>query len=393
MRWPDKLRLRMRSLLRRSRLDAELDRELRFHLEQQVEENLAAGLSPEEARYAALRTVGNLTHIQEQCRDQRGINVVDDARRDAAYAMRALVRNPGFAAVAILILAIGIGATTAIFSVAKAVLLEPLPYRDPDALVQIVENIPAAESRSGAAMRLPSMNEDEFDWWRTRTTTLSRMAVLITESRTMMTRDGTVRLPASRVSPALFPMLGIQPALGRWLRADEERVDASVVVLSAGTWRRYFGSDPHVIDRTIVLDGRPYAVVGVMPPEFDMPARDTGLWMPYAVEPRRPGVITIVRVLSTLRDNASIEAAAAEANVLGRCRRCAPDCVHQYRQPPSRPGSLTTARNRDQAGLGIRTPAGAPSTTDREPGSVRDGRRRGNPRDCYRTAAQGIDVG
>ena len=340
-RWLDKLRLKVRSLIHRGQVDDELARELQFHLEQQVEENLAAGMPPDEARYAALRTVGNMTHLQEQCRDQRGVNWLDDARRDVAYAIRTLWKSPGFAAVAILTLSLGIGATTAIFSLTKAVLLDPLPYRDANGLVRIVENVPVSESRSGAAMRLPSMNEDEFDWWRTRTKTLSRMAVLITESRTMSTRDGTVRLPAARISPALFPMLGIQPVLGRWLRPDEERTDAGVVVLSTGTWRRYFGSDPNVIDRAVVLDGRPHAIVGVMPPEFDVPARDTGLWMPYAVEPRRPGFMAIVAVLSRLREGASIEAATAEANILGhQLRGFAPE--------PGAPPRFEVVRLRDQ---------------------------------------------
>ena len=173
-----------------------------------------------------------------------------------------------------------------------AVLLQPLPYDDPDRLVEIVENVPAAESPSGGAMRLSSMNQDEFDWWRRRSTTLSHMAVLITEFRTMPTSDGTVRLPAARVSPALFPMLGVQPVLGRWLRADEERPDAAVVVLSAAAWQRYFAFDPDVVNRAAVLDGRSHSIVGVMPPELDLPAQDTAIRLPFAVEPR-PGVVAI----------------------------------------------------------------------------------------------------
>src|SRR5688572_24797892 len=108
MRWPDKLRLRLRSLLRRTRVDAELDREMRFHLEQQIGENIAAGMTPDDARSAALRTVGNFTQITEQCRDTRGLNLLDDVQRDTAYALRTLAKHPGFTAVAIVTLALGI---------------------------------------------------------------------------------------------------------------------------------------------------------------------------------------------------------------------------------------------------------------------------------------------
>ena len=137
MRTHDKIRLRLRSLFRRSRVERELDDELRFHTDQLVEENIAAGMTPDQARRSALQTIGSITQFQEECRDTRRLNFVDDVLRDLRYAVRNLRRTPGFAALAILMLALGIGANTAVFSVVNTVILRPLAFRDPDRIVAI----------------------------------------------------------------------------------------------------------------------------------------------------------------------------------------------------------------------------------------------------------------
>lgn len=185
---------RLLSLFRPRAGDEALDEEIRAHLELLAADYERRGMTPHEARLAARRAFGGTEQIKEQYRDQWGFRSLEDLRRDVAYALRTFGRNPTFSAVATATLAIGIAATTATFSVVKAVLLEPLPYQDPDRLVQIVENIPAAESLSGAAMRLSAMNQDEFEWWRSRTKTLSHMALLVPESRTMLADEGAVRL-------------------------------------------------------------------------------------------------------------------------------------------------------------------------------------------------------
>jgi len=338
MRWPDQLRLRVRSLLRRGRVDEELSRELRFHLDQQTDEHIAAGMTPRDARFAALREMGNVLRISEECRDARGLRPLDDLKQDVRYALRTLARNPGFAGVSILTLALGIGLTTGVFSVVSAVLLRPLPYDDADRLVAIVENVPAAENFRGVAMRTSAMNQDEILWWRTHAQTL-HVAAATPVRQTIRTADRTVRLSGLRVSPTWFEIYGVQPARGRWLRPDEERPDADVIVISTAMWREFLGSDPRVLERTIVLDARSYRVVGVMPANV---FANIAFWLPFFAEPSTPDATTFVSVTSRLRDGVSLEAAAAEVNVLG----------HQLRgiaQEPDGPARFDVVRVQDQA--------------------------------------------
>jgi putative ABC transport system permease protein len=322
---------------------SDLDREIRDHIERETEENIQRGLPPAEARRQALVRFGSVALVKEDARAVWTSLWLEQLLQDVRYAWRTFFRNRTFALVAVLTLALGIGITTSVFSVVSAVLLRPLPYPGADRLVSIVENVPAIESVRGVATRTSAMSQDEFLWWRTHTKTL-HMAATMRESGTMMTPDGTVRLSGSRVSPAWFQMYGVQPALGRWLRPDEERLDARVIVLSTAMWRRYFGSDPNVLERTIVMGGRSYSVVGVMPAEFD---GGSAFWIPFAVEPSQPGATTFVGVTSRLRDGVSFDAAAAEANVLG----------HQLRGLARAPGTaprFDVVRIQDQAVARVR---------------------------------------
>jgi len=310
---------------RRKDHEQDLDAEIRSHIALETGEQMKTGVSAEEAERAARRTFGSFSRITEETRDVWRFVQFEEFCQDCRYAFRALLHNPGFTAVVVLTLTLGIGATTAIFSVVKAVLLEPLPYKQPDRIVRIVENVPAAESFRGIAMRLPAMSPEEFEWWRQKTKTLSHMAVTMPQSRTLMLRDTNVRIAGSRVSAALFPMYAITPVLGRGFSADEERSDAHVVVLSAGALQRYFGGNPGIVSQTITMDEQAYTVIGVMPDEFG----DAAFWTPYTVGTTREGTVTFVSVTARLADGLSMEAAAAEINALG----------HQLREAPFKPGA------------------------------------------------------
>jgi putative ABC transport system permease protein len=325
------------------RRDDDIEREIRAHLELEAEEREADGLSRTDAEYAARRAFGNVTVVHEDVRAVWTSTWLDETRQDLRYALRTLRSNPGFAAVAIVTLALGIGATTATFSVVRGVLLQPLPFKDADRIVRIVENVPAAESFSGRPTRLPSMNLAEFDWWRTEATTLSHMAVAMPETRTVVTANGATRLQGARVSPALFEMRGVPPLVGRWLRADEERpATAAVVVLAESTWRRYFGGDANLVGRGIALGGQAHTVVGVMPDSFGPEA----FWMPFVVGASR-GAVMFVPVTARLRDSVTLEAATAEINTLGaRLRRGA--------LPPGHPARFEVIGEQDQMVAGVR---------------------------------------
>jgi predicted permease len=250
---------------------------------------------------------------------------VDDLRRDAPSALRGLLRTPGFTAAAVLTLALGIGAATAVFSVVNAVLREPLPYPDSDRLVRIVERAPGP-TPNAPLLRRTGMNWTEFTAWRQASTTLSDMALTINPPITLMpTAGGSARLTGSLVSANTFAMLGGRARLGRALDAADEAAGSNVVVISTGAWQRYFQADPGIIGRRValktlgpeagLLDGTPLTIVGVMPQSFDYPMPNADYWAPIqAGSPaqRFPG-----GVIARLREGTAVQAATDEANSLG----------------------------------------------------------------------------
>ena len=232
---------------------------------------------------------------------------------DTRYALRGFKRTPGLTIITVLTLAVGLGATAAIFSVVNAVLLRPLPFAEPERLVQIVEYVPAAEGFGGVAQRRTGMSVPDLDWWRTNSKTLSQIAVMQREGRTLATPDGSVQIYGQRVSPGLFCMRGVQPLLGRGLLPDDERPDTDVVVLGEAMWREYFNSAPDIVGRRIQLDSATYTVVGVMPPVFG----EEAFWTAFFVPPTAPGQFFFLPGQAQLAAGVSLETASAEANTLG----------------------------------------------------------------------------
>ena len=297
----------------------DIEDELKFHIEARTRELVDAGWPPRAAEEEAQRLFGDRDSILAECQQintrfekRRQMHAyLSDIAADIHFALRGFRRTPGLAVIMVLTLALGIGATTAIFSVVNAVLLQPLPYANPDRLVRIVENVPAGETFDGVPTRRDSINPAEVASWRA-SESLSDVAVIAPESRTLATDSGTAQLYGARVSPALFLMRGVAPLLGRGLLAEEERPDADAIVLSEAAWREHFGSDPRILGRVLSLDGRALTVVGVMPPEFGPEA----YWTPFFAAPQ-PGRVSLFNGSAQLSDGVSLEAASAEINAIG----------------------------------------------------------------------------
>jgi predicted permease len=240
---------------------------------------------------------------------------------DSRYAIRTLLKRPGFLAVAVITLALGAGANAAIFSVVNTVLLRPLPYPHDDSIVRIIQNRPPAAAPGGFPSRMAAISTDDLQQWRGRTQTFTHMAAYGAAALTMTGRGEPVRLAAQRVSPALFPLLGIQPLKGRTFESGEERTGAdAVAILSFTAWQKYFAADPDILARTVTLDDRSYAIVGVMPREFEFPDTETEVWVPFVLTPsvNTPGqrTIQIVQVIARIKEGVSLAAATSEANVI-----------------------------------------------------------------------------
>jgi putative ABC transport system permease protein len=316
-----------RELRKRGLQDPRIVDEAREHLLDAVEGGLQRGLSVDAAECQALVRFGAPEMVAAQFATKRHrmstadgswsrFSWASDAVRDARDGLRAMRRNPGFTAVVILTLATGTGATTAVFSVVNALLLRPLPYPNSRRLVQLIETLPGTETSAGNPETPPVMNVQEFVKWRSRTKTLSDMAVYADSSFTVSTPDGAVRASAARVSPALFAMLGGQPTLGRTLDESDEGIGSNAVVVSANAWRKYLASGRDAIGRPILLDGKPHVVVGVLPDDFSFPSAQTEFWTAYAL-PTATGSEAFAHVLARLQDGVSLNTATAEANVIG----------------------------------------------------------------------------
>jgi hypothetical protein len=275
--------LRLRSLFRRRQVEQELDEELRYHIERQTEELVAKGMTEEEARYAALRAIGGVERRKEECRDMRRLRWIEDLMQDVRYSLRTLRQSPGFTAVGVLTLALGIGANTAIFSVVNAVLLRSLPYKDPDRLVILRYNY-AQQSKGFDYPSVPEVTD--FLEWREQAKAFEQIAAYQPYTADLTGRGEAERLAAGYVSTNLFATLGVAPALGRAFTLVEEMVcDAPVVILSDSLWRRRFGSDLQVIGQTLTLGGQSRTVVGIMPYGFRYPG-ESDLWLPLELGQR-----------------------------------------------------------------------------------------------------------
>jgi predicted permease len=265
--------------MRRSeRMMADLDRDIREHIAIETQDNIERGMTPEEAHYAAMRKFGNLTRVKEETREVWTFVQLELLLQDLRYALRMLARSPAFTAVAVLTLALGIGANTAIFSVVYSALLRPLPYRDAGALFHLGESRNQyATGTDGAETSFP----DYLDWRRT-SKSIQSFAGYSGDAFTLATDGEPKNTFAAEVTPSFFSTLGVKPALGRDFLENEMKADGpSVAILTYALWRSEFGNDPNIIGRLIHLDGKPVTVVGVLPRNFEFaPANSAPLWVP-----------------------------------------------------------------------------------------------------------------
>lgn len=258
--WLFTIPLRLRSLFRQAQADQELDDELRDHLERAAEEYVAKGMAPGEAQRRARLDLGGIEQTKEQCRDTRRVNRIQDLIQDLHFGLRILRKNPGFTSIAVLTLALAIGANTAIFSAVYAVLIKPLPFRNADRLVFILKkNDPRGWSRN-------PISPAEILAWRNQTETFEDFAAY-TESSCVLTGAGNAEEdPCETITSNLFPLLGVAPYRGRSFTSEEDKAGVpGAVILSYGLWQRRFGGDENVIGRSITLNSVRYTVVGVMP--------------------------------------------------------------------------------------------------------------------------------
>jgi predicted permease len=292
---------RIRGLFGKDRLDRDMDDELQAHLEMLVEENLRRGMTVQEARRAARVTFGGVEQTKEACRDQRGLPVLESVLRDVRYGFRMLRRHPGFTSIAVVTLALGIGANTAIFSVVNAVLLHSFPYKDPSRLVLI------AEKRR--EMNLLALSYPDFVDWGSRNQVLESMGGVRRWNPNLKGAGEPERLQAAMVTAEIFTTLGIAPRLGRVFVDDEDLPGSErVIVLSHGFWERRFGSDEKVLGTVLILDEKAYTVIGVMPPRFEFWTAD--VWAPMGLiagqinrRDVHPGIYAIGRIKPGLTIN------------------------------------------------------------------------------------------
>jgi len=309
---------RLHGLLRREAVIGDIDEEMRLHLQMVVEENVERGMPPEEARRAALRSFGNFDKVRERAWEVRGGGVIEAFLQDIRYGARLLARNKGFTTVAVLTLALGIGANTAIFSVVNELLLRPLPFPGAERIVMLWEISPEERHQNPTSFA-------NFLSWREQSTAFESMAAFA-DFRINLTGDGdpeevTVQL----ATPELFQVLRIEPVLGRGLRPEDALPGArEVAVLSHGLWQRRFGGDPRLVGKAITINGSPYTVVGILPAGFEWhirqrsrTARGAEIWMALTTPTEGPPMTgRYLSVVSRLKPGASVAQAEAEIKAI-----------------------------------------------------------------------------
>src|SRR6266446_932347 len=337
MRLWNRLRSWLRAILRRTRLENEMDAELRFHIEAFAEDLVRSGVPRQEALRRALVEFGGFERAKEECRDARGVNHVEGLLQDLRYGLRTLRKNAGFTALAIVILGVGIGANDAVFSVLRAVVLRPLPYRKPEQLTMLW----VTDSRPrGWAVTDGSTSYRDFLEWHRQAHTFEDLAIFYKRGWSVVTLTGEEPEKVQRefFLANVFTLLGVQPLLGHAFTEEDLQRREHVVILSHGLWQSRFGGLLQALGHDINIDGKPWRVVGVMPPQFRFPflagnwedrvEGEVQLWAPLTTNPSEepspsdpfnltsPQGAARFQVIARLNPKITVRAAQAEMDTI-----------------------------------------------------------------------------
>ncbi|HWB32414.1 MAG TPA: ABC transporter permease [Acidobacteriaceae bacterium] len=323
MRILDKARLRLRSLHYRTNVDVELEAELRFHLDQLMEENVSSGMPPEEARRAAQRMMGGLAQYKEECRDMRRVNFAEDLVQDVRYTIRSLAKSWGFTAVVVATLALGIGANIAIFTIVHGVLLRPLDYPKPNQLMYLTAETSAIGSSQGALSAPEYIEFREMNRSFAEVGAYSTGGTAYTTGEVNLTAgDRPLRVRSISVDSHLLKALGIQPEQGRFFEDEETTrwtgsLPPPIAILSDELWRTVFGGRP-LVGQKVEIDGRLHEIVGVMPPGADVMDHHTQVWLPLWLPPTmaRQRETHILYVIARRKNGIAAKAAQMELSAL-----------------------------------------------------------------------------
>jgi len=312
---------RLRAFTRHDELDRGLNAEVRFHIEMETEKNIRSGMSPDDARRAALRSFGSMEKHKEETRDARGVSWFENFVADLRYGARALFKRPGYALLAVLTLGLGIGANTAIFSVINGVLLKPLPYEHGDRLVVLQQSAPlSGRANTGVAIA------EYFDYRERAKDVFDGLVEYHQMSFDLINRGDPDRVNTGVVSANFFDLLGIKPVIGRtFIASDDVQGAEAVLVLSYTYWQTRFGGDPNIVGQVFEMNDRPHRVIGVLPNVPHYP-QENDVYMPVLACPfraaaegniaRQRRAFSALNVFGRLKPGVSAEQAASAVGAI-----------------------------------------------------------------------------
>ena len=308
----------LRLSLGRRTIERDIDDELSFHLAMREEKLRGLGLAPDAAHVRAHERFGNTANVRDECltidrqyaREVRLMEWLESILSDFQYALRTFRRMPTFTAIATITLALGIGATTAMFTLVNGILLRPLPYPEPDRIVRIIQSYPEK------GLDTWGLSQQNIAYYRDRSTDFTSFAAYRGGSATIRSESGPQRLSILRVTSEFFKTIGVNPAMGRPFTAEEDSPGKNtVVILSYGTWQTRFGANPAILGTTMDIDGQPHRVVGVMPQNFAFPRAEVGAWLPIGLDPNR-GFGYIHSGIGRLKPGISVEHAERQTTAV-----------------------------------------------------------------------------